>query len=465
MRTQTWTTWLLAITTALMLAACGGGGGGSSGAGTPTTSGTGGGGGSGGSGDGSGGSAASKTYVMQLGLTAGQVAVGGTLPITATVVDGNGNDVTISTQFTWSSSDSGIATVANASVPGSANVRGTGIGVATISVVATVTAADGAVTQLPLQSASVTVLAAGATTYNLALPYPALSMTHGQMLPVTASLIDSHGADRSAAGTGWTWNSNGAAVQITSVGNVGTLSAFNTASTVAQALVSVSVTAPNGGALSGMFPVSVVAAGVASYRLVLSQGGAQINAISVLNGRPQSFASRVIRNDETDTTSAFDGLWTFTTTSPTLAVQPNASTRITTIGTSLPNGADAYQSVLSVSAGSLTLTPRPRASLFVTEQPTWALIYNGPQPLTLVNPIPATVAVQVVHRGIDEGIMQCAGWSWTAGTGNIVLLPVLFAPNAIQIQPSAPGPFSVTVTCTAGAEAVPLSMTIAGTVM
>jgi hypothetical protein len=75
------------------------------------------------------------------------------------------------------------------------------------------------------------------------------------------------------------------------------------------------------------------------------------------------------------------------------------------------------------------------------------------------------VAVQVVHRGIDEGIMQCAGWSWTAGTGNIVLLPVLFAPNAIQIQPSAPGPFSVTVTCTAGAEAVPLSMTIAGTVM
>lgn len=470
MRTNTWTTWLLAIFTALTLAACGGGGGGS-GSGTPTTAGAGGSGGSnGGSGGGSGGgsdsnNSASKTYVMQLGLTSGQVAVGGTLPMTATVVDGNGNDVTVSTQFTWSTSNGAIATVTPASAPGTANVRGTGVGVATISVVGTVTAADGAVTQLPMQSASVTVLAAGATTYALALPYPALSMTHGQVLPVTASLIDSHGADRSSAGTAWTWNSSGAAVQVTGAANVGTLRAFNTAAAVAQALVSVSVTAPNGGTLSGLFPVSVVGAGVASYRLVLSQGGAQINALSVLNGRPQSFASRVVRNDEVDTTSAFDGLWTFTTTSPTLAVQPDASTRTTTIGTSLANGADAYQSVLSVTAGSLTLTPRPRASLFVTEQPTWALIYNGPQPLKLVNPIPATVAVQVVHRGIDEGIMQCAGWNWTTGSSNVSLVPVVFAPNAIQIQPSAPGPFAVTVTCTAGAEQMPLTMTIAGTVM
>ncbi|REE88855.1 hypothetical protein [Cupriavidus plantarum] len=477
MRTTTWTTWttcttwLLAIFTVCMLAACGGGGGGS-GSGTPTTAGAGGdgGGGNGGSGGGSNGgsgngSAASKTYVMQLGLTSGQVAVGGTLPMTATVVDGNGNDVTGATQFTWSTSNGGIATVTAASMPGSANVRGTGIGVATISVVATVTASDGAVTQLPMQSASVTVLAAGSTAYALALPYPALSMTHGQVLPVTASLIDSHGADRSSSGTAWTWNSSGAAVQVTGAANVGTLRAANTASGLAQALVSVSVTAPNGGTLSGMFPVSVVGAGVASYRLVLSRAGAQINAISVLNGRPQSFASRVVRNDEVDTTSAFDGLWTFTTTSPTLTVQPDASTRTTTVGTNLANGADAYQSVLAVTAGSLTLTPRPRANLFVTEQPTWALVYNGPQPLTLVNPIPATIAVQLVHRGIDEGITGCTGWNWTAGTGNVSLVPVVFAPNAIQIQPSAPGPFSVTVTCTAGAEQMPLSMTIAGTVM
>lgn len=466
MRTRTWMSWLLALVTATMLAACGGGGGGGAGTGSPTPADSGGGnGGNGNGGNGSGGTPAAQSYVMQLGVTAGQVAVGGTLPLTASVVDNNGNDVTVSTQFTWSSSDGGIATVNNASAPGSANVRGIGTGIATVSVVASVTGPNNAVTQLPLQSASITVLPAGSTTYGLALPYPTLTMTNGQVLPVTASLIDSHGADRSAAGTGWAWTSSAGAVQVTGAANVGTLQAVNAASAVAQAMVGVSVVAPNGGTLAGVLPVSVVGSGVASYRLVLSQGGAQINAISVLNGRPQTFASRVVRNDEVDTTAAFDGLWTFTTSSPTLMVQPDAASRLTTLGTNLPNGADAFQSVLSVTAGSLTLAPRPRASLLVTEQPTWALIYDGPQPLNLVNPIPATVAVQVVHRGIDEGILQCAGWNWTAGTSNITLLPVLFAPNATQIQPHAAGPFSVTVTCTAGAEQVPLSMTIAGTVM
>src|SRR5262245_15656922 len=100
MRTRGWPAWMLGLMTALMLAACGGGGGGA-GSGNPVP--TDNGGGSGGSGPGS--TPTAQSYMMILGLSSGQVAVGGTLPLSATVIDNNGNDVTTSTQFNWSSSN------------------------------------------------------------------------------------------------------------------------------------------------------------------------------------------------------------------------------------------------------------------------------------------------------------------------------------------------------------------------
>jgi hypothetical protein len=100
---------------------------------------------------------------------------------------------------------------------------------------------------------------------------------------VTASLIDSDGADRSASATGWTWRSTTSAVQAAGAANVGVLLGVN-GRTVALSVVSVQVTAPDGSTLTGAFPVSVFPTGVSSYRLVLSQNGSQINALNVLNG-------------------------------------------------------------------------------------------------------------------------------------------------------------------------------------
>jgi len=442
------------------MAACGGGGGGS-GSGTAPT-------GSGGSGTGSGtgGTAAvAKSYTLVMNQTSGKVSVGNSMSLTASVVDDLGNDVTGSTSFAWSTSSASIAAVASGSVPGSAVVTGVGTGTATISVVATVTGANNATTVLPQASASITVVAPGTTTYSLALPYPSLSMTSGQTLPVTASLIDSDGADRSAIATGWKWLSSTSAVQATGTSNVGTLFGVNSGSTVALSVVSVQVTSPDGSTLTGAFPVSVFPTGTASYRLVLSQNGAQINALNVLNGHPQTYNSQVVRNDGTDSTADFTGLWTFTTTSPTLAVLPDSSTRITTVSTSRANGVSPLQSILAEMAGSLTLSAKPRASLFVTEQPTWALVYNGPQPLVVMRVAGATtIAVQLLHRGVDEGITGCgSSWAWSTSSSNIVLTQSALAPNSASIMPTGTGAFTVTATCTAGTEAMPLSITIPGT--
>jgi hypothetical protein len=184
-------------------------------------------------------------------------------------------------------------------------------------------------------------------------------------------------------------------------------------STVALSVVSVQVTAPDGSTLTGAFPVSVFPTGVSSYRLVLSQNGSQINALNVLNGFRRRTSRRwCVAMKRLD--PSFTGLWTFTTTSPSLLVLPDSSTRLTTVSTGRPNGASPLQSILSEMASSLTLSAKPRATLFVTEQPTWALVYNGPQPLVVNRLAGATIAVQLMHRGVDEGITGCGtSWAWS----------------------------------------------------
>ncbi|MEN7528771.1 MULTISPECIES: hypothetical protein [unclassified Cupriavidus] len=457
MRTRTWTSWLACMATAMMLAACGGGGGGGSGSGAAAPTDT------GGSGGGGGGTTTpvAKSYTLVMNQTSGQVSVGNSITLAASVVDDLGNDVTGSTSFVWSSSNGAVAAVANGTVPGSVLVTGIATGTASINVVATVTGAGGATTTLPLTTATITVVAPGVKTYSLALPYPVLSMTNGQVLPVTASLIDSDGADRSSAGIGWTWRSSTAAVTVTGAANVGTLTGVNSSDNAAQSVVSVQVTTPDGNTLTGAFLVSVFKTTVQTYRLVLSQYGQQINALNVLNGYPQQYNSQVVRNDNTDSTADFTGLWTITTTSPSLAALINGTTHVTTVTTSRPNGSLPLQSVLSEMASSLTLSAKPRASLLVTETPKWALVYDGPNPLVVPGGgIP--VAAHVMERGIDNGIMNCNGtWAWSVVSGPVTLTPAL-TDNSRNIVPTGSGPFMLKATCTAGTD-TPVSLMIPGT--
>lgn len=457
MRTRAWTGWIACMATAMLLAACGGGGG-SSGTAATAPGGAGSNTGTGGT-TGGGSTAVAKSYTLVMSRTSGQVSVGNTISLTASVVDDLGNDVTGATTFVWTSSNNSMAAVANGSVPGSAVVTGVGVGTATISVVATVAGASGT-TVLPQVAATITVVAPGVRTYSLALPYPSLSMTDGQVLPVTASLIDSDGADRSSTASGWTWRSSTSAVQVTGAANVGTLRGANASDTTAQSVVTVQVTAPDGNTLTGAFLVSVFKPSVATYRLVLSQFGKQINALNVLNGYPQTYDSRVMRNDETDATADFSGLWAYTTTSPSLAVLPNSTTRVTTVSTSRPLGVAPLQSVLDEIAGSLTLSAKPRAQLLVTEQPTWGMIYSGPVPF-VVPQGGAPVSAHVLHRGVDEGITGCNGtWNWQVGSGPISI--VSYTGNLASLLPTGSGPFTVIVSCTAGTEAMPVSLTIPG---
>ncbi|WP_257993583.1 hypothetical protein [Cupriavidus pauculus] len=456
MRTRTWAGWIACMAMAMLMAACGGGGG-SSGAGTTAPAGSG---GDAGGNAGGGNTAVAKSYTLVMNRTSGQVAVGSTISLTASVVDDLGNDVTGATTFVWTSNNSSVAAVANGTIPGSAVVTGVGVGNTAVNVVATVAGANGTTTVLPQVAATITVVAPGVRTYSLALPYPVLSMTDGQVLPVTASLVDSDGADRSSAATGWTWRSSTTAVQVTGAANVGTLRGVNASDTTAQSVVTVQVTAPDGNTLTGAFLVSVFKTSVSTYRLVLSQYGKQINALNVLNGYPQTYDSRVLRNDESDATADFTGLWTYMTTSPSLAMMPNSATRVTTVSTSRPTGIAPLQSVLEEMAGSLTLTAKPRAQLLVTEQPTWGLIYSGPDPFVVPGG-GAPVSAHLLHRGIDEGVMGCNGtWNWQVGSGPISI--VSYFGNLASLVSSGSGPFTVIVSCTAGAEAMPVSLTIPG---
>ncbi|WP_459573750.1 hypothetical protein [Cupriavidus sp. 8B] len=446
--TKRWPAWLACAAMALLMAGCGGGGGGS-GAASPTTA-----------------STATDTtpvkYSVTLTMTSGQVGVGRSISMSASVVDSKGADVTSSSTFAWTSSSNTIATVVPAA-SGSATITGVAVGTATIQVVATVKAADNS-TQLPAQTATIAVQPASVS-YNLALSNPVLSLVDGQVQPVKATLVDGNGSDVSGAVHDWAWASSIGNVQVSAAQNTASLTGVNSSDTTAAVgTVTVSVTAPNGIAVSGQMLVTVQKNTGYTYRLELSQGGVPINALSVLNGYPQVFNARVIRSDSYDSTADFDGTWSYATTSPTLSVAANPATRQATLSTSIVIGTPTVQSLLQVTAASSKIALTPNASLTVTEQPKWALVYNGPQPLKLLLslPVPTPVTATLKNFGADVAYLNCTGWSWTSSAN------VSFAGgvNAAQIvvTPLALGDFTVTATCTAGPEQQPISITIPGTV-
>ncbi|WP_416051255.1 hypothetical protein [Cupriavidus basilensis] len=209
--TKTWPAWLACAAMALLIAGCGGGGG-SSGAASPTTA-----------------SAAADTtpvkYSVTLTMTSGQVGVGRSISMSASVVDSKGADVTSSSTFAWTSSSNAIATVVPAA-NGGATITGVAVGTATIQVVATVKAADNSTTQLPAQTASVAVQPT-AVSYNLALSNPVLSLVDGQVQPVKATLVDGNGSDVSAAVHDWAWASSISNVQVSAAQNAASLTGVN----------------------------------------------------------------------------------------------------------------------------------------------------------------------------------------------------------------------------------------------
>ena len=447
--TKRWPAWLACAAMALLMAGCGGGGGGS-GAASPTTA-----------------STATDTtpvkYSVTLTMTSGQVGVGRSISMSASVVDSKGADVTSSSTFAWTSSSNTIATVVPAA-SGSATITGVAVGTATIQVVATVKAADNSTTQLPAQTATIAVQPTSVS-YNLALSNPALSLVDGQVQPVKATLVDGNGSDVSGAVHDWAWASSIGNVQVSAAQNTASLTGVNSSDTTAAVgTVTVSVTAPNGIAVSGQMLVTVQKNTGYTYRLELSQGGVPISALSVLNGYPQVFNARVIRSDSYDSTADFDGTWSYAAASPTLSVAANPATRQATLSTSIVIGTPTVQSLLQVTAASSKIALTPKASLTVTEQPKWALVYNGPQPLKLLLslPVPTPVTATLKNFGADVAYLNCTGWSWTSSAN------VSFAGgvNAAQIvvTPLALGDFTVTATCTAGPEQQPISITIPGTV-
>ncbi len=461
MRTETGSkalAWVGAALTAMVLAACGGGGGGD-GAGANPSSGSGSG---GSSGPGSNGSPTTLSYTVTLGQSAGHVGVGRTLTLAAVIVDSNGKDVTAQGSYAWTSSDPAVATVTpSATVAGAAVVTGIAPGTVNVQVATTINGADGKAVVLPVQTATITV--AASSNYSLAVSHPLLALANGKTRQIRATLLDGDGIDVSAAVHDWAWASSVAGIQLSADRERATLHGVNpsTTSTV-EGTVTVGVTAPNGVALAARIAVVVLKNGSYAYTLELLRNGAPIDAISILNGYPATLSARVMRSDGTDATAQFDGQWSYASTSPSLSVQPTASVRGFTLNTSRPNGADPLQSLLKVTATSKTLEATPSAGLTVTEQPTWALVYDGPQPLRIATmpPLPIPVTATVRHRGNALTFLECAAWDWQQA-GNIAVTPATH-PGQVGVTPLTPGDFSLTASCSVRQSGQRLSLTING---
>ncbi|AMR82239.1 hypothetical protein A2G96_31480 [Cupriavidus nantongensis] len=451
MRLRMWASWLAGSAAALLLAACGGGGGGSAPA-APA----------------SGGTTTPLTYSAKMSVTSGEVGVGRTLTISALAVDSNGVDVSGNTTFDWTSTDSAVATVTPSSgTPGSAVVRGVAPGTTTVQVAATVRGSDNTTVQLPPQSATITVVPASALSYTLSMPATSLSMSDGQELPVKVTLLDSNGSDVSASVSNWAWSSSGTAVQVTASQNSATLKASNgSPTTAATASVSVSVTAPDGHALSGVIAVTVQKNGAAAYRVVTTKGGREVNALQVFSNRPDTFSARVLRHDGQDVTADFDGSWSYTASSATLSATEAAGTHDATVRTSLAGDTGPVQGSLTVTAVSSKLGERRSATLTVTENPLWALVGDNQDPITLLllAPTPVEVTARMKHLGEDAQFTACRDWAWSS-TGPVSLSPsMVMLPNQVRASGTGPGDFTITATCTAVADNTPLKLVFYGTV-
>lgn len=454
--------WVAAALTAMVLAACGGGGGGD-GAGANPSSGSGSG---SSSGPGSNGSPTTVSYTVTLGQSAGQVGVGRTLTLAAVVVDSNGRDVTAQGSYAWTSSDPAVATVTpSANVAGAAVVTGIAAGTVNVQVAATIHGADGKAIALPVQTATITV--AASNDYSLAVSHPLLTLANGETRQIRATLLDGDGIDVSGAVHDWAWASSAAGIQLGADRERATLHGVNPSTTgTVEGTVTVGVTAPNGVALAARIAVVVLKNGSYAYTLELLRNGAPIDAISILNGYPATLSARVMRSDGLDATAQFDGQWSYASTSPSLSVQSNAqstaSGRGFTLDTSRPNGADPLQSLLKITATSKALDATPSAGLTVTEQPTWALVYDGPQPLRIATmpPLPIPVTATVRHRGNALTFLACEAWDWQQ-SGNIAVTPATH-PGQVGVTPLTPGDFSLTASCTVRQSGQRLSLTING---
>ncbi|CAG2141578.1 hypothetical protein LMG26411_02084 [Cupriavidus numazuensis] len=445
MKARTWLGGLVCAAATFLVAACGGGGGGSNS--TPAA-------------------APTVNYAAKLNITTAEVGVGRTITISAVAVDSNGNDVTSSTSFAWTSVDNAVASVVGSTATvGNAVVTGVNTGTTKVQVVATVKAADNSTVQLPAQAATITVVPASATTYSLSVPNTSLSMTDGQTLPVKVSLVDNNGNDVSANGSGWAWASSGPAVQVTANLNSASLKATNSSTTAAAtADVSVSVTAPDGRVLGGVIFVTVQKNGSATYRVVTTQNGDPVNALQVLSTYPAKFTARVLRNDDQDVTADFDGTWTYAATSPTLSAAEAAGTHDVTVSTSLAKGAGPTQGTLTVTAASTKLAAKPTATLNVVENPEWTLMPDVQQPLVLTMigiPIPVTVGLK--NFGNDTPSSACTGWTWTS-TGPVLLGGSGVGPNQQIVTGTATGDFTLTVSCTNVANNQLMTLKLVGTV-
>ncbi|WP_347880663.1 Ig-like domain-containing protein [Cupriavidus gilardii] len=400
---------------------------------------------------------------MTLGQSAGQVGVGRTLTLAAVVVDSNGKDVTAQGSYAWSSSNPAVATVTpSTTVAGAAVVTGIAPGTVNVQVAATINGADGKAIVLPVQSATIAVAASGQ--YSLAVSHSLLSLAHGETRPIRATLLDGDGIDVSAAVHDWAWASSAAGIQLSADREHATLHGVNASTTsTVEGTVTVGVTAPDGVALAARIAVVVLRNGSYAYTLELLRNGAPIDAISILNGYPATLSARVMRSDGTDATVQFDGQWSYASTSPSLSAQPDASGSGFTLNTGRPNGADPLQSLLKVTATSRTLDATPSAGLTVTEQPAWALVYDGPQPLriTTMPPLPIPVTATVRHRGNALTFLECEAWDWQHA-GNIAVTPATH-PGQVGVTPLTRGDFSLTASCSVRKTGQRLSVTIAGT--
>ena len=453
MTIRKWGSWVAACAAAFLVAACGGGGGGGSGGST------------------AGASPSALSFSVRLNTTTAQVGVTRSLTLSATVTDSNGNDVTANSNFNWSSTDNSVATIIGAQ-GGNGVVTGVNPGNTTIQLQTTVNTADHSTHQLSIQTASISVVGAGTTTYALSIPNPSLSMTDGQSLPVTVAVVDSNGNDVTAQATGWGWSSSGPAVTVTPNQSTATFVAHNSSTTdVASANVAISVTAPNGAALGGLIGVTVQKNGGSSnpgggvtYRVALSQNGTPITALSVLNGYPQVFQGRVLNNSGQDVTADFDGQWVYTATSPTLTATDDGAHNIT-LTTTRAIGSDPAQSTLEVKAVSNKLSTSAIGDLTVTEQPAWALVNQNAGQLVLTQLVPLIpVTAHVFQKGVEVPASSCTNWQWTS-TPNVILSPSLVAlDNQRNASVNGTGDFTITASCTPAGEQTPIQIVFPGTI-
>ncbi|MCY1184577.1 hypothetical protein D9M73_252840 [compost metagenome] len=119
-----------------------------------------------------------------------------------------------------------------------------------------------------------------------------------------------------------------------------------------------------------------------------------------------------------------------------------------------------------MTAVSTKLDARPAAALSVTENPTWTLVDDNQQPLTLLltPAIPVDATARMRHLGDDAQYTQCKDWAWTS-TGPVSLTPSLIGlPNQRQATGTAAGDFTITATCTVIADNTPLKLVFVGTV-